>query len=207
VFALRVRGWLLTTGLCSKCGPGNTSLATALTSSGRTLDLDHAGYSIPLDGSLFRKASDGKRRLTMDFSTPIEGLYIEDLTVKVGACARGSLQQYSYWKPWLSPRRMREPESAPGGCTLRTPLSSHTCILPACVRVVLPEGRRPSRRTLRAPPSSHTCIRPACVQVVLPEGSSAIEAHPPNPSVELSSDLKFTYLDIAGRPVVRPRGG
>lgn len=38
---------------------------------------------MPLKGFLFSKKSDGKRRLTMDFSTPIEDMYVEDLIVKV----------------------------------------------------------------------------------------------------------------------------
>jgi hypothetical protein len=36
-----------------------------------------------LEGFLFKKASDGNRRLTMDFNSPVEGLYVEDMTVKV----------------------------------------------------------------------------------------------------------------------------
>jgi hypothetical protein len=36
-----------------------------------------------LEGFLFKKASDGKRRLTMDFHSPVEGLYVEDMTVRV----------------------------------------------------------------------------------------------------------------------------
>lgn len=41
------------------------------------------GYSVPLKGSLFRKRSDGKRRLTMDISTPLDDVFVEDLIVRV----------------------------------------------------------------------------------------------------------------------------
>lgn len=43
-----------------------------------------AGYSVPLSGFL-GVLKGGKRRLTFDFSTPLEGVYTEDMTVKVRA--------------------------------------------------------------------------------------------------------------------------
>ena len=42
-----------------------------------------AGYSVPLAGYLFKKRSDGKHRLTIDFSTSLEDVYVQDLLVKV----------------------------------------------------------------------------------------------------------------------------
>jgi oligosaccharyltransferase complex subunit alpha (ribophorin I) len=41
------------------------------------------GYSVPLKGFLFRKATDGKRRLTMDLCTSLEDVYVEDMVVRV----------------------------------------------------------------------------------------------------------------------------
>jgi hypothetical protein len=41
------------------------------------------GYSLPLSGFLFR-APGGKRRLTMNLCTPLEDVFVEDMTVKVG---------------------------------------------------------------------------------------------------------------------------
>lgn len=40
------------------------------------------GYSLPLEGFLYRRP-DGKYRLLMDFGSPIEDLYIDDLEVRV----------------------------------------------------------------------------------------------------------------------------
>mmetsp|Transcript_29006 Transcript_29006/g.78111 ORF Transcript_29006/g.78111 Transcript_29006/m.78111 type:complete len:619 (+) Transcript_29006:95-1951(+) len=81
------------------------------------------GYGVPLEGFLSKKSSDGKRRLTMDFNSPVDGLYVEDMTVKV----------------------------------------------------------------------------------VLPEGASSITSHVPKGTLmplEESRDVKFSYLDTIGRPVV-----
>lgn len=41
-----------------------------------------AGYSVPLTGFL-STVRGGKRRLSMDFSSPLEGVFIEDMIVKV----------------------------------------------------------------------------------------------------------------------------
>jgi hypothetical protein len=43
----------------------------------------HTGYSLPLPGFLHHTKKGGKRTLLMDLSTPIDGLYVQDLTVKV----------------------------------------------------------------------------------------------------------------------------
>mmetsp|Transcript_5675 Transcript_5675/g.12553 ORF Transcript_5675/g.12553 Transcript_5675/m.12553 type:complete len:602 (+) Transcript_5675:38-1843(+) len=77
------------------------------------------GYSVPLTDFLFKKRSDGKHRLTMPFSTPLEDVFVEDMIVRV----------------------------------------------------------------------------------VLPEGSHAIESIVQH-AVEKSADVKYTYLDVSGRPVV-----
>ncbi|MEW5299648.1 MAG: hypothetical protein WDW36_002642 [Sanguina aurantia] len=77
------------------------------------------GYSVPLEGFLFGKPSDGKRRLTMALSTPLEDVHVEQMEVRI----------------------------------------------------------------------------------VLPEGSSAINTILPY-EMEQSADVKFTYLDVTGRPVV-----
>ncbi|MEW5312684.1 MAG: hypothetical protein WDW38_004299 [Sanguina aurantia] len=77
------------------------------------------GYSVPLEGFLFGKPSDGKRRLTMALSTPLEDVHVEQMEVRI----------------------------------------------------------------------------------VLPEGSSAINTILPY-EMEQSADVKFTYLDVTGRPVI-----
>lgn len=38
---------------------------------------------MPLRGFLATKKSDGRRRLTMDFSTPIDDVYVDELEVRV----------------------------------------------------------------------------------------------------------------------------
>jgi oligosaccharyltransferase complex subunit alpha (ribophorin I) len=40
------------------------------------------GYSLPLEGFLYRRP-DGKYRLLMDFGSPMDELYIEELEVRV----------------------------------------------------------------------------------------------------------------------------
>lgn len=45
------------------------------------------GYSVPLEGFLFGKPSDGKRRLTMALSTPLEDVHVEQMEVRVSVLA------------------------------------------------------------------------------------------------------------------------
>ena len=42
---------------------------------------------MPLDGFLFKKKSEGKYRLSMDFGTPVEGIFVQDLVVRVRQAA------------------------------------------------------------------------------------------------------------------------
>ncbi len=46
------------------------------------------GYSVPLKGFLF--SSGGRRRLTMDLATPLEDVFVEDMTVRVGGGGAGA---------------------------------------------------------------------------------------------------------------------
>ena len=50
-------------------------------------------------------------------------------------------------------------------------------------------------------PLDHVVVDELVIRVVLPEGATNIQTEIPYPAI-ISSDTKFTYLDVTGRPVV-----